>query len=69
MPRDLLLYLEDIRDAIAAIRSYVGDRSFEDFIFRGSRGRSGKTPVTRSGTGAPPLRHAFCVLTASYITI
>ncbi|NMC88113.1 MAG: DUF86 domain-containing protein [Methanomicrobiales archaeon] len=32
MPRDLLLYLEDIRDAIAAIRSYVGDRSFEDFM-------------------------------------
>ncbi|MEG3057332.1 MAG: hypothetical protein RQM90_15505 [Methanoculleus sp.] len=24
------------------------------FIFRGSRGRSGKTPVARSGTGAPP---------------
>jgi uncharacterized protein with HEPN domain len=24
MPRDLLLYLEDIRDAIASIRSYVG---------------------------------------------
>lgn len=32
MPRDLLLYLEDIRDAVAAIRSYVGDRSFEDFM-------------------------------------
>lgn len=31
MPRDVLLYLEDIRDAIAAIRSYVGERSFEDF--------------------------------------
>lgn len=32
MPRDLLLYLEDIRDAITSIRSYVGDRSFEDFV-------------------------------------
>ncbi|TAJ43888.1 HepT-like ribonuclease domain-containing protein [Methanofollis fontis] len=32
MPGDLLLYLEDIRDAIAAIRSYVGERSFEDIV-------------------------------------
>jgi len=32
MPRDLLLYLEDIRDAIAAIRTYVGERSFEDVV-------------------------------------
>ncbi len=32
MPRDLLLYLEDIRDAVASIRSYVGDRTFEEFV-------------------------------------
>ncbi|BBL68761.1 HepT-like ribonuclease domain-containing protein [Methanoculleus chikugoensis] len=32
MPRDLLLYLEDIRDAAASIRSYVGDRTFEEFV-------------------------------------
>jgi uncharacterized protein with HEPN domain len=32
MPRDLLLYLEDIRDAIQSIRSYVGDRTFEEFV-------------------------------------
>jgi uncharacterized protein with HEPN domain len=32
MPRDTLLYLEDIRDAIAAVRSYVGDRTFEEFV-------------------------------------
>lgn len=32
MPRELLLYLEDIRDAIASIRSYVGDRTFEEFV-------------------------------------
>jgi uncharacterized protein with HEPN domain len=32
MPRDLLLYLEDIRDAIVSIRSYVGDRAFEEFV-------------------------------------
>ena len=32
MPRDLLLYLEDIRDAIVSIRSYVGDRTFEEFV-------------------------------------
>ncbi|MDD4253097.1 HepT-like ribonuclease domain-containing protein [Methanoculleus horonobensis] len=31
MPRDLLLYLEDIRDAIASISSYAGDRTFEEF--------------------------------------
>ena len=31
MPRDLLLYLEDIRDAVASIRSYAGDRTFEEF--------------------------------------
>ncbi len=31
MPRDLLLYLEDIQEAITSIRSYVGDRSFEEF--------------------------------------
>jgi uncharacterized protein with HEPN domain len=31
MPRDLLLYLEDIRDAIASIRSYAGGRTFEGF--------------------------------------
>jgi len=32
MPGDLLLYLEDIRDAIAAIRSYVRERSFEEVV-------------------------------------
>ncbi|WP_292392610.1 DUF86 domain-containing protein [Methanoculleus sp. UBA303] len=32
MPGDLLLYLEDIRDAVASIRSYVGDRTFEEFV-------------------------------------
>ena len=32
MPRDLLLYLEDIRDAIASIRSYVGNRTFEELV-------------------------------------
>ena len=32
MPRDFLLYLEDIRDAIVSIRSYVGDRTFEEFV-------------------------------------
>ena len=31
MPRDLLLYLEDIREAIVSIHSYVGDRTFEEF--------------------------------------
>lgn len=31
MPRDLLLYLEDIQEAIASIRSYVRDRTFEEF--------------------------------------
>ncbi|WP_298669299.1 DUF86 domain-containing protein [uncultured Methanofollis sp.] len=31
MPRDVLLYLEDIRDASAAIRSYVEGKSCEDF--------------------------------------
>lgn len=31
MPGDLLLYLEDIRDAIASIRSYAGDRAFGEF--------------------------------------
>nr|WP_292522035.1 HepT-like ribonuclease domain-containing protein [Methanoculleus sp.] len=31
MPGDLLLYLEDIRDAIASIRSYAGGRTFEEF--------------------------------------
>jgi len=30
MHRDLRLYLEDIRDAIAAIHSHVGERSFEE---------------------------------------
>nr|WP_292392602.1 HepT-like ribonuclease domain-containing protein [Methanoculleus sp. UBA303] len=39
MPRDLLLYLEDIRDAAVAIRSYVGDRAFEEFV--GNRMRLG----------------------------
>ncbi|CVK32145.1 hypothetical protein KH990_07145 [Methanoculleus bourgensis] len=32
MPRDLLLYLEDILDAVASIRSYVEDRTFEEFV-------------------------------------
>lgn len=32
MPRDFLLYLEDIRDAIASIRSYVGNRTFEELV-------------------------------------
>lgn len=32
MPGDLLLYLEDIRDAIASIRSYVGNRTFEELV-------------------------------------
>lgn len=32
MPRELLLYLEDIRDAVASIRSYMGDRTFEKFV-------------------------------------
>jgi len=32
MPRDLLLFLEDIRDAIVSIRSYVGDRALEKFV-------------------------------------
>jgi len=32
MPGDLLLYLEDIRDAVASIRSYFGDRTFEEFV-------------------------------------
>jgi uncharacterized protein with HEPN domain len=32
MPRDLLLYLEDILDAVASIRSYVGDRTFDEFV-------------------------------------
>lgn len=32
MRRDLLLYLEDIRDAIISIRSYVGERTFEEFV-------------------------------------
>ena len=31
MPRDLVLYLEDIREAIVSIHSYVGDRTFEEF--------------------------------------
>ncbi|MDD3857022.1 MAG: hypothetical protein PHP43_03125 [Methanoculleus sp.] len=32
MPGDFLLDLEDIRDAIISIRSYVGDRTFEEFV-------------------------------------
>lgn len=32
MPRNLLLYLEDIHEAIESIRLYVGSRSFEDFV-------------------------------------
>ncbi len=32
MPRSTLLYLEDIRNAIAAVRSYVGNRKFEGFV-------------------------------------
>ncbi len=32
MPRNLLLYLEDIHDAIESIHSYVGSRSFEEFV-------------------------------------
>jgi hypothetical protein len=32
MPGDPLLYLEDIRDAVVSIRSYVGDRTFEEFV-------------------------------------
>ncbi|WP_292731076.1 DUF86 domain-containing protein [Methanoculleus sp.] len=31
MPRDVLLYLEDIREAVASIRSYAGGRTFEEF--------------------------------------
>lgn len=31
MPRDYLLYLEDMLEALDRVQRYVGDRSFEDF--------------------------------------